>query len=305
MNSIQRKEAKILKENFSYLFLQGKDQNKKIFFFHATGFNAETYVPFFYTLYALLNENYSIYALDQRGHGLTKATAEPTKLSSWKTYFIDGKDFVDQFSAEENILMGHSMGGVVASNISYRLKDKVKKNVLIDPVIQPESLKIKLLIPNFFRKLLFMFKSFFSNSRASEMISNAKKRRSEFLDQEEIFKHYFGRGAFKDWPEEFLKSYIKGGTKINGNKINLSCHPEWESKTFAVSYNASARFIKKLTTPAYVPYASFGSTFSNSAMNMVKNKKQFIFEEIDGSHFFPMEKKDLLCNKIKDFIHQK
>ena len=38
---------------------------------------------------------------------------------------------------------------------------------------------------NFFRKLLFMFKSFFSNSRASEMISNAKKRRSEFLYQEE------------------------------------------------------------------------------------------------------------------------
>ena len=304
MNSIQRKEVKILKENFSYLFLQGKDQNKKIFFFHATGFNAETYVPFFYTLYTLLNENYSIYALDQRGHGLTKATAEPSKLSSWKTYFIDGKDFVNRFSSEENILMGHSMGGVVAANISYKLQDNVKKIVLIDPVIQPESLEIKLPIPNFFRKLLFLFKSFFSNSRAAEMISNAKKRRSEFLDQEEIFKHFVGRGAFKDWPEEFLKSYIKGGTKINGKKINLSCNPDWESKTFAVSYNASARFIKKLTTPAYVPYASIGSTFSNSAMSMVKNKKQFIFEEIDGSHFFPMEKKDLLCNKIKDFIHE-
>jgi surfactin synthase thioesterase subunit len=39
-------------------------------------------------------------------------------------------------------------------------------------------------------------------------------------------------------------------------------------------------------------------------MRMVNNKKQFIFEEIDGSHFFPMEKKDLLCNKIKDFIYQ-
>ena len=304
MNSIQRKEVKIFKEDFSYLFLQGKDQNKKIFFFHATGFNAETYAPFINSLHEQLNEDYSIYALDQRGHGLTNASAEPSELKSWKTYFMDGKDFVNQFSAQENIIMGHSMGGVVASNISYKLQDNVKKIVLIDPVIQPESLKIKLPIPNFLRAVFFLLKSFFSKSRATEMISNARKRRSEFLDQEEIFKHYFGRGAFKDWPEEFLRSYIKGGTKTIGQKINLSCHPEWESKTFAVSYNASVRFIKKITIPAYVPYASIGSTFSNSAMKMVNNKKQFIFEEIDGSHFFPMEKKDLLCNKIKDFIYQ-
>ena len=30
----------------------------------------------------------------------------------------------------------------------------------------------------------------------------------------------------------------------------------------------------------------------------------FLFEKINGSHFFPMEEKDLICSKISTFIRQ-
>ena len=68
MDIAKRKEVEIFKDSFSYIHVEGKKQDKNIFFFHATGFNAETYIPFFLKLGELLDNQYSIYALDQRGH---------------------------------------------------------------------------------------------------------------------------------------------------------------------------------------------------------------------------------------------
>ena len=303
MDITKRKEVKINNNIFSYIFLEGQNKEKNIFFFHATGFNAETYIPFFLKLNELLENQYSIYALDQRGHGLSEATAVPSELSSWNTYFEDGKNFLSKFSSCENILMGHSMGGVVAARLAYDFEDKVSKSILIDPVLQLQSLKFQIPFFNISNKTFSSLLSFFKKNRASEMISNAKKRRSIFADQEEIFNHYQGRGAFTNWPEESLKAYINGGVRKKNNQINLSCDPEWEAKTFAVSYAARTNFIKKLNKKTYVPYASNGSTLSPEVRDLLSSNPNYFFEKIDGSHFFPMEEKDLICGKISNFIN--
>ena len=303
MDIAKRKEVEINNNIFSYIFLEGQNKNKKIFFFHATGFNAETYIPFFLKLNELLENQYSIYALDQRGHGLSEATAVPSELSSWNTYFMDGKNFLSKFSSSENILMGHSMGGVVAARLTYDFEDKVSKSILIDPVLQPQSLKFQIPFFNISNKTFISFLSLFKKNRASEMINNAKKRRSIFADKEEIFNHYQGRGAFTNWPEESLKAYINGGIRKEKNQINLSCDPEWEAKTFAVSYAARTNFIKKLNIKTYVPYASNGSTLSPEVRDLLSSNPNYFFEKIDGSHFFPMEEKGLICGKISNFIN--
>ena len=303
MEIAKRKEVEIYNNIFSYIFLEGQNKDKNIFFFHATGFNAETYIPFFLKLNELLDNQYSIYALDQRGHGLSEATAIPSELSSWNTYFIDGNNFVSKFSSSENVLMGHSMGGVVAARLAYDFEDKVSKSILIDPVLQLQSLKFQIPFFNISNKTFISLLSFFKKNRASEMISNAKKRRSIFADKEEIFNHYQGRGAFTNWPEESLKAYINGGVRTENNQINLSCDPEWEAKTFAVSYAARTNFIKKINRETYVPYASNGSTLSAEVKDLLSSNPNYFFEKIDGSHFFPMEEKDLICSKISNFIN--
>ena len=303
MHTAKRKEVEISKDSFSYIHLEGKRKDKNIFFFHATGFNAETYIPFFLKLSELLDNQYSIYALDQRGHGLTKASAVPSELNSWKTYFLDGKNFLSQFFSSENIVMGHSMGGVVAAKVAKDFEEKISKSILIDPVLQPESLKFQIPFFNISNKSFISLLSVFKKNRASEMISNAKKRRSIFSDKNEIFNHYQGRGAFKNWPEESLKAYINGGVISKNSQINLSCNPEWEAKTFAVSYAARTNFIKKLKIPSYVPYASDGTTLSSEIIDVLSSNTNYIFEKIKGSHFFPMEEKDLICGKISNFIN--
>ena len=303
MQLIKRKEVNISKDTFSYLHLENEIKGKNIFFFHATGFNAETYSPFFLKLDELLAHEYSIYALDQRGHGLSRASAIPSDLTSWRTYFSDAKEFVDRFKTSENVVMGHSMGAVVASKISFDLENSIKKSILIDPVLQPQSLSFQLPFFNISNKLFIRLMSYLKKNRATEMINNAKKRRSIFTDKDDIFNHYTGRGAFKNWPEDFLRAYINGGTKVINNQTNLSCVPEWEAKTFAVSYVARTKFISKIKNSTYVPYASEGSTFSLDVRERLKRNPNYIFEEINGSHFFPMEKKDLICEKISTFIN--
>ena len=64
-------------ENFSYLIHGSQAAENLIFFFHATGFNAETYNKFLSNLSKKLGDNYKIISLDQRGHGLSSANADP------------------------------------------------------------------------------------------------------------------------------------------------------------------------------------------------------------------------------------
>jgi hypothetical protein len=71
-----------------------------------------------------------------------------------------------------------------------------------------------------------------------------------------------------------------------------------------VSYAARTNFIKKLNQQTYVPYASVGSTLSPEILDLLSNNPRYFFEKIEGSHFFPMEEKDLLCAKISNFINK-
>ena len=55
MEMIKRKEIEIENNSFSYIHSKGHEEDKNIFFFHATGFNAETYIPFYEKLNQLLH----------------------------------------------------------------------------------------------------------------------------------------------------------------------------------------------------------------------------------------------------------
>ena len=85
--------------------METKQQKILIFFFHATGFNAETYNSFLSNLSKKLGDNYKIISLDQRGHGLSLANADPGKLSTWNSFVDDAKDFVQKFSSKEFIFL--------------------------------------------------------------------------------------------------------------------------------------------------------------------------------------------------------
>ena len=88
-----REKVLLNDESFSYLFFEGSSSQNPIIFFHATGLNAATYLNLLTKIFEDLNGERSIYAFDQRGHGLSAAKADHTKLKSWKQFSKEAISF--------------------------------------------------------------------------------------------------------------------------------------------------------------------------------------------------------------------
>ena len=283
-------------EEFSYLKNKTKKGSLNFVFFHATGFNAQTYTILLDKLDKKFNSKINIYALDQRGHGLSKAEAVPENLTSWAPFLEDGLEFVDSLSGPI-ICSGHSMGAVIAAKVASKRKSKQIKLFMIEPVLfGPEQAKI-------------WRASQEKPGNKPNIADGAAKRRRNFDSIEEAMKSYEGRGAFKTWGSEWIKDYLIGGTQKSPNEgIELSCTPEWESMTFKSSSMDTWDFLEEIEvqtfTIAAAPEENSGTTFSEDARKaLLSLGSTWELEEIDGaSHFLPMEFSDLTVDRISDYI---
>ena len=283
-------------EEFSYLKNKTKKGSLNFVFFHATGFNAQTYTILLDKLDKKFNSEINIYALDQRGHGLSKAEAVPENLTSWAPFLEDGLEFVDSLSGPI-ICSGHSMGAVIAAKVASKRKSKQIKLFMIEPVLfGPEQAKIWRATQE-------------QPGNKPNIADGAAKRRRNFDSIEEAMKSYEGRGAFKTWGSEWIKDYLIGGTKKSLNEgIELSCTPEWESMTFKSSSMDTWDFLEEIEvqtfTIAAAPEENSGTTFSEDARKaLLSLGSTWELEEIDGaSHFLPMEFSDLTVDRISDYI---
>ena len=84
-----------------------------------------------------LCQEYRIVAPDQRGHGAT--TQAPTGYD-WQTLAEDAVRVLDHFEMERAVVLGHSWGGHVSSNLAMRFPDRVSRLVMIDGGFQDGTL---------------------------------------------------------------------------------------------------------------------------------------------------------------------
>ncbi|KAF2113512.1 Alpha/Beta hydrolase protein [Lophiotrema nucula] len=81
----------------------------------------------------LLSLGFSVIALDQRGHGRSSA---PADINSYTlaTFAKDAMSLLQHLDISSVILMGHSMGSVIASYLAAKYPDIVKALVLVHPI---------------------------------------------------------------------------------------------------------------------------------------------------------------------------
>jgi pimeloyl-ACP methyl ester carboxylesterase len=103
-------------------------------FSHATGLCAGTYTP----LAQRLNSHLRVLGMDDRGHGMTKAPANPHKLKNWDIFVKDLEPFFEHLG-EPVIAMGHSRGAAVSLLLAVKRPELIRALVLIDPTILPLS----------------------------------------------------------------------------------------------------------------------------------------------------------------------
>lgn len=279
-------------ENFSFLEKKSENSNINLVFFHATGFNAKTYQILFDKLNQHFGDEISIYALDQRGHGLSTAHADPSELNSWQTFVEDGNEFLNSIEGSV-ICSGHSMGSIIAAKIASLHPDKVSHLYMIEPVLYGP-----------FESLKFRFMSFIKYNRSLSIADGAAKRRREFPAIEDALISYTGRGAFTTWDKEWIKDYLEGGTLKTSSGVELSCSPEWEAATFRSSSMDTWRYLKKIKIDVMVVYGKFGSTFSAQARRVLfrlgNNWNPKYYEK--ASHFLPMEFSDSLVEDLQSYL---
>ncbi len=292
-----REKILLNEESFSYLFFEGSSPQNPIIFFHATGLNAATYLNLLTKIFEDFDGERSIYAFDQRGHGLSLAEADHTKLKSWKQFSKEAISFLNSLDHESVDLMGHSMGGIVASEVASQLKLKVQNLIMLEPVLYyaPKDV-IKLKLKNFLN---------FDDLSASNKSSSAKQRRNNFASFEEAIEHFTGRAMFASWPEESIMNYLEGGLVKKEGSFFLSCDPAWEAKTFQTVTFDTFRFLKKATCPVLIIRGDKEtSTFTDEAKDALLNKDRILIEEYKGTHFLPIENVELVSSRVFDFLHK-
>ena len=262
-----------------------------LIFLHATGFNAETYTP----LLAPLADRFSILALDQRGHGLTRLPTEPETLVSWQPYADDAVRVIDMLvpdGAPPVVLAGHSMGGIVALLAAGARPAKVRGLVLLDPVLMPHLMRLSLYTAWGRAK-----------AKAFGLAVGAAKRRAVFPSKDEAVAIYRTRNAFKTWQPGFLEAYVAGGFVPDAEGVRLACAPAWESATFSAHRHNAWAVLKRLTMPVHLLAAGQGSTVTGGPERVRRVAPRVTAEVVEGTtHFFPMEKPDKVRETLVNML---
>ena len=260
-------------------------------FAHATGFCAGLYTP----LVERLTSQLRVVGMDDRGHGKTRAPADPRKLNNWDIFAEDLERFFMHLG-EPVIAMGHSRGAVASLLVAVRRPELIRALVLVDPTILPFS----------FMGLWFLAKRT-GLAKFVPIAYRAVRRRRVWPDRETLLNAYENKIPFRSWRQGFLEAYVADcAERTDEGMIKLSCDPAWESRCFAACPHDVWRHIPQIHHPTLVLYGDRSDTFLAPAVKRFRAKAPdttfHCFERT--SHFVPMERPGKSADAILNFLKE-
>ena len=279
-NYVSREDQKISR---------GESQKKPdLLFLHATGFHARCWD-------VIINQlpEFSVYAIDQRGHGKSQKKAPHT----WIQYELDAYAITKALKLNRPIGIGHSMGGFCLAGACARDNNLFSRLLLIDPVILP---------PEAYSEKRFSF------SEASD--HPVAKRKNRFPTWTAFFERIKDKSSYKDWDTQTIQNYCKYGLEpfidSDGSEAwKLACPPEVEAGIYMGNSDHPLHgSLPKIYNPVRILRAPGGAQkegimdFRTSPtwtelVNFLPNATEKICTE--NSHFIPMESPQLVSKEIR------
>jgi len=220
MINSKMQEFKYIEFTKEFKYIKWSDRGNLLHIAHATGLCSGVYSQFS----KRLAEQYKVIGLDFRGHGKSKAIADPIGLKNWEVFNNDLEGFFRHFN-QPLVAIGHSLGGTVSAVLAARFPDLVSKLILIEPGFMPPV----------WRPFVYMVQKT-GVSMHVPFVTSVTKRKKTWKNKTEATTELLNKGPFKSWRREVLEDYVHEGTKkSNGGLIKLRCNPIWEGRILAYS----------------------------------------------------------------------
>jgi len=266
-----------------YLFFEGEASALPVVFIHATGFLPWLWQPVIEECSPAGNM-WAPYICNYR-------QCDPEGGLEWETIAQDLAGFCRAQSIKEPLLVGHSMGGTVATMAAILAGLKPCGMVLIEPIFLPDE---------FYRANITL--------KDHPLAAKAIKRTNSWRSEEEAMSYLKSKTLFDGWDERVSRLYIKYGMqKQNTGNLTLTCTPESEAALFmgGRTYNPWP-LLGKTTFPVLVVE---GEESENKHFVDIKKMMTLlprgIYRSVAGAgHLIPMQRPKETAAIIKEFINQ-
>lgn len=288
---LHRQSYKLKAGTLSTLHFGNLNEEIRLVFLHANGFNAQTYRK--------ILEPLSVHsvAIDLRGHGKTTLPYDPETLRNWHIFRDDIVEFIETYVKGDFVMAGHSLGAVVGILTAPYLTSHLKGYIGFDPVTMPVWMAPMSHLPGWHKIL----------KKRLPIAVGAGRRRSKFESLEQAFARYQGRGVFKSFPDTVLKDYLEGGLNPSGEGVELSCDPKWEQAIYAAQGHNLFKATRALPAEnSRIIYAGKGAPHtptSRERMRAILGRKN-VERHIAFHHMFPLNRPSFATEAIEATLAQ-
>ncbi|TAI60642.1 alpha/beta hydrolase [Bradyrhizobium sp. Leo170] len=177
---------------------------------HGTGFVANVWDD----VACDLASDYTVYALDRRGHGDSHKPA--ANFYHFQDYAQDVCSVVEELGLHDIYGIGHSAGATDLLLAAKLLPGRFARLFVMEPTVMD---------PCAARDGVTGL-----SERATSSVQGALRRQAEFDSFDAVFTRYRAAPAFADWSETSLWAYVRHGfAPLENGRVRLRCTPQIES----------------------------------------------------------------------------
>ena len=255
----------------------------KVLCLHGWLDNASSFVPL-----APYLKDFDLLALDFAGHGFSSHRPESSRYY-FPDYLFDTDTALDELGWDKCHLIGHSMGGGVASSFAAALPERVNRLVLLD------ALGLLTLTPD---------------QAAAQLrlsVLSVRKSRSFLRPFESVEEAMLARQKKSPLSDDAARLLCERALEHTGDYYQWRTDPRlnWRSPQLTDEQQALAMLAAirsptlLITTPSLMGY--FGEEIANTRIATIPDSQHVMH---DGHHHFHMEQAQQVGARITEFLQQ-
>jgi pimeloyl-ACP methyl ester carboxylesterase len=241
---------------------------------------------------ALAGDRFTVIAVDLRGHGWSD---KPDTGYDWGSLRDDLAGLILALDFPDVLFVGHSRGGGVSLLTAASLTERTRGAVVYEPTVPVQRGPMGEPAP------------VVHSGRMATMAERALRRRERFGSREEMVEHYRGRDGFREWREDYFRSFVEYGTVTHEDgSVEMCMPPRTAARLFEATYGFDPwRSVHSPDLPVLVLFGERGGRLGDGRDPAAGIRTMFPACETrvlpNATHTGPMEQPDLFEQIVRGF----